>query len=386
MEQSQAPKGSILIAHFADLHLRDTQYATVRRGIDFYEAALRGFELACAKADILVLGGDIFDQPRPSPRVIGQLMHLDQMLVIRGKKCLAVTGNHDWCNPTWLATLFPGGTDREAGIIPLDDEVYEFHGFKFVGVRQRSAEVFRRDMAEIEAQVRKADVVLFHGLVSEIVPFYAGRQDPLTYKEFPVSKNNKAWLLGDIHLQGYGTTDRPGGGKCLMGYPGSLEMYSASEPVNKSMPLIRLSKDEAVLEDNLPLRIRPFITGVVQSEEDLEDLMKQIEPVADQHPVVSVDFDRGLPQTINRLHSMLDAQRAVIRCYPLPTIKVNAAREDDDGEEELGMEHFISKRFSDSEDLCRVALDLLVRGDTDANNIISDFIEAQLAATGVRED
>jgi DNA repair exonuclease SbcCD nuclease subunit len=385
MEPTQKTDSSILIAHLADSHLRDTQYATARRGIDFFEAFKAAVELACDKADVLVLVGDIFDRPRPSPRVIGQLMQIHQIISSKNKMCLATTGNHDWGEPTWLSILFPPGDS--GGIVALDDRSVTFRGFEFTGVRQRNAGSFREDIAEIEKQARKSDVVLFHGLVDGVVPFFAGLQDPLRADELPVSKTNKAWLLGDIHIQGYTERSRPGGGMCLIGYPGSTEMCQAAEPKAKSVPLIRLTKESAVLEDRIPVPTRPYITGVIETEDDLDAFIReQAEPVASQHPVVSVKFNRELTQTIERLHSILDAQRAVIRCYPLPELKAHTARAVDDGIDEYGMEHFVSKRFASDAELGQVALDLLHRGEEDSNNIVSEFVERRLASTGVRED
>jgi hypothetical protein len=101
--------------------------------------------------------------------------------------------------------------------------------------------------------------------------------------------------------------------------------------------------------------------------------------------VVPVEFDRSMPETVTRLHAVLDAQRAVIRCYPLPAFKEAHTRtESEAGEEVLGMEHFISRRFDDSEELETVALALFIRGEHSAANIIGDFIEARTQATSPR--
>lgn len=394
MEQENTTGGTLLIAHLADTHLRDTQYVTTRRGLDFFEAARRAVTESCKKADILVIVGDIFDRPRPSPRVIGQLMQIDQILRAAGKAMLAVTGNHDWCEPTWLNTLFPGRRpehgmleDDASGIIPIDDSSVTFRGFNFAGIKPFSGAAFRDNLAEITVAAREADVVLYHNLVTGVVPLYAGLPDPLRIDEFPVSKRNKAWLLGDIHIQGYAPLNRPGGGRVLTGYPGSTEMCSSAEPTEKSVPLISLTQEGAEVEDYIPVPIRPFISSEVVDEEDLEALVERVSREADEHPVVIVKFDRSLSQTVNRLHSILDAQRAVIRCHPLPSSAAHAEREKEtEGqEEEYGIDHFVSRRFDDDSELKTVALDLLARGDSDADGIMSQFIESRLKDVSVRE-
>lgn len=397
MELQAIPDSGLLIAHIGDTHLRDTQYATYRRGLDFFEGFMKAIQIGCEHADVIVLTGDIFDRPRPSPKVIGQLMQADQLIKRSGKVAFAITGNHDWGSPTWLQTLFPGRLESSdnadapavevdaTGIIPLDNAAALYKGYRFVGLTPHSAATFRGSLADITVRARNADVVLFHGLVTGVVDFFAGTESPLHVSEFPVSKNNKAWLLGDVHVQGFVSVDRPGGGKCLVGYPGSTEMCSASENPDKSVPIIRLSKESATVQDIIPFSTRPFIKAEVCNDEQLDTLMARLAPVADQHPVVVVQFDRKLSHAINRIHSMLDAQRAVIRCYPLPEVKEAAERQHFEDDSMLGIDHFISRRFAGNDSLEKVALDLLNRGDSDANNILAGMIEERLAV-GVRED
>jgi DNA repair exonuclease SbcCD nuclease subunit len=400
MATQATPNGDLLIAHISDTHLRDSQYAAARRGQDFFDGFLNAVGVALEAADVICITGDIFDRPRPSSSVVAQLMEIDLRIRRAGKVAFAITGNHDWMTPTWLQTLFPGRVlgptddgvetlrENETGIVPMDNSSAVFRGYRFVGLTPHSGASFRNELANITVQVRKADVVLFHALVDGVVKFPIHIPEPLHVSELPISKQNSAWLLGDIHTQGYVERDRPGGGKCLVGYSASTEMCSASEPVEKSVPIIRLNADGAKLERTIPFRTRPFINASVHTAEQLDALMGRITAVADQHPVVVVQFDRQLPQTINRLHSTLDAQRAIIRCYPLPEVKTSAARETDspDAVAELTMEHFVSRRFEDRPDLQKVALDLLARGEDDAGAIIGELIESQLVTHAVREN
>lgn len=390
MEKSNTPTGSILIAHLADSHLRDTQYATTRRGLDFYEALERAVQLSIKKADILVMSGDIFDRARPSPAVIGQLMSIDRMLIKAEMRMLSITGNHDWCDPTWLLTLFGERKEEDFGIIPMDDRKFTFNGFEFVGVRQRSAAEFRNSLAAITIATKSADVVLYHGLIEGIVPIYAGPSNPLNVEELPVSVKNRAWLLGDIHIQGYVTRPNPSEGTCLIGYPGSLEVCSTSESLDKSVPIIHLTKAGAQVREFVPVPTRKFICATIRDESELDTFLnEQVRPYADRFPVVHVDFDRRIPTVVNRLHSILDAQRCVVRCYPLPEDRSSNKRdaEETTDEESLGMEHFVSARFNQpgEEELHSVALDLLHRGEQDANNILSGFIERRKLSTSPRE-
>jgi exonuclease SbcD len=312
METKSTTTGSILIAHLGDTHLRDTQYATSQRGVDFFEAFKRAIEAIAEhntkeKIDLIVCAGDIFDMSRPSAKVIGQLIQIDKMLERFNLPMLCVTGNHDHSKPTWLATLFPGPA-RASGITPIDGRTYEAGGFTVAGVPPYTANAFRSHRAEIEMAARDADVLVYHGFVTGIVPIYTGDKNVLAVDEIPLAPKLKAVLLGDIHVQGYVERDNT-----LIGYPGSLEMCSAGESTEKSIPLIRVDADGARVAGNLPLRIRPFVARKVLNQADLDNLIADVTLVADQHPVVPVEFDRSMPETVTRLHAVLDAQRAVIR-------------------------------------------------------------------------
>ena len=381
---------SILIAHIGDAHLRDTQYATAQRGLDFFEAFKRAVKAAfSAGADCIVCCGDNFDMARPSAKVIGQLMQVDGLLKQLGLMMFTITGNHDYSSPSWLSTLFPDNAQTgDSGIIPIDGESVQFKGFRITGIPPYTARTFLEKTAEIENLTRHSDVVLYHGFVTGIVPAYTGDKTVLDVKDLVVSSNNKAILLGDIHVQGFVKRARPGGGDVLIGYPGSLEMCSKSESVDKSIPMIRVTKEDATVENYVPLDIRPYISRVVKTAKDLDALVNHAKAVANCHPVVLVEFDRSLPQTVARLHAVLDPQRCVIRCYPLPMEKVDRGPLEYPkvNRERLTVEHFVKARFADSEvELAETALRLLYAGDSNTSNIVSDYVEKRLLSMGVRE-
>lgn len=388
MESNTTSEGSILIAHIGDIHLRDTQYATSQRSGDFFNALMRAINAAADdQVDVIVCCGDNFDVSRPSAKVIGQLMQADALLKERNMRMLTITGNHDYSSPTWLSTLFPGNVGKQCGIVPMDGATIDIKGFKITGVPPYTARTFKEKEAEIDILVRDSDVVLYHGFVTGIVPAYTGDKAVLDVADMPKSPSIKAVLLADIHTQGYVQTDRPGGGKTLVGYPGSLEMCSKSESKDKSLPVIRLQSDCAIVDHYIPLTIRPHISKVVKNDEELNQLMVEVQEEAPRNPVVLVDFSRSVPQTVSRLHAALDPQRSVVRCYALPADIVSAPRtEMAEEEEELDMRHFVSRRFDDNAELCALAIALLDRGDVDGNNIVSQFVEMRLATAGVREE
>jgi DNA repair exonuclease SbcCD nuclease subunit len=307
-------------------------------------------------------------------------MKADSTLRALGIPMFTITGNHDYSSPSWLSTLFPDPcADAVSGIYPLDGLFVSFRGFTITGIPPYTARVFEEKYEEISTQTRHSDVVLYHGFVTGIVPAFTGDKRVLDVAGLPLSSRNKAVLLGDIHVQGFVNKPRPGGGEVLIGYPGSLEMCSKSESTNKSIPMIRLNSDSATVESLVPLEIRTFISKTVKTTEDLDNLVAEVSAVKHSHPVVLVEFDRGLTETVTRLHAILDMQRSVVRCYPLPQEARTAARvKDNEDADTLGIEHFVSSRFAEEPELGDVAMRLLRNGDNNAASIIGDFVQASL--------
>lgn len=375
MEQETTAKSELLIAHMGDIHLRDAQYANTGRSLDFYHAFEQAIH-ATKDVDVIVCCGDIFDSSRPSPRVIGQLIRIDHLLQQLGMTMLCITGNHDRANPTWLLTLFP--RENGPGIVPLDDRSTIINGFTFTGIQPYTANQFRSNASLIAEQCREADVVMYHGLVTGVVPMILNQDsNPLTVDDLPSSPRTKAVLLGDIHKQGWFHHES---GLCnkLVAYPGSLEMCSAAEDTEKSVPIIRLTKDGAKVIRTEKLQTRLFISAKVRTNEELNALIVKLQGVASQNPVVVVEFDRGLNDAIYRIHTAVDVDKALVRCKPLPHANAAYVRQTIGEEEGRTIKDFMSAKLSDDEELEATALALIDRGDEDAANILAELIERNL--------
>ncbi len=382
---SVSAKNELMLAITGDAHLRDSQYARASRGRDFYDAKLRTIEAATgAGIKVMLDTGDIFNVSRPSAGVIRQIIQLDRRLKRLGMVMLAVTGNHDWSTPTWLQTLFPDAEPEEFGIIPMDDRRVTVGGFVFQGIRPYTPSGYRENEKEIKAQCQGADVVLMHATVNGIVECGVQPDRMLDYSELPFVEGVKLIALGDLHYFGF-ITHRG----VLLGYPGSTEMGSASEPTAKVLPLVKLTAKEALIAEVVPLTIRPFFSPTVKTEADVDALIAQLQPCKDKHPVLIGKFSREVPAAISRTFAMLDPQRAVIRWQALP------AKEETPAErarvEEIdahGIEYFLHARFGapDRKNEISLSLDLLARGEQDAANILTDYIERRQQELAVRED
>lgn len=383
--KTPAKRNPLTLAVSGDCHFRDTQYARASRGDDYFQAKLRLVDVVAAKGITTLLDtGDFLNSNRPSAAVIQMAVKLDRHLKKQGIAMLTVTGNHDWSTPTWLDTLFPDTEPGDSGIIPMDDRRITRDGYVFQGVRPYSVSGYRNNAPEILRQCKGADVVIMHATVNGIVECGVDPDRMLDVSELPYAVGVKLIALGDLHYFGF-TTHRG----VLVGYPGSSEMNSSSEPTDKVLPIVVVSDAEAKVADALPLRIRPFLTATVRNQEDADKLVAAAQAVATEHPVVAVKFSRDVPDIIARIYAVLDPQRAIIRFKPLPskddsTIERVAAADI----ETHGIEYFLHKRFGGEthKDELALSVDLLARGEEDASNILSAYIERRKAELAVREE
>ena len=386
MEPSKASKRTpVTIGVSGDTHFRDTQYARSSRGLDYFEAKLRLIEKASdASITVLLDTGDFFNSSRPSAAVIQQATKLDRLLKKKGIAMLTVTGNHDWSTPTWLDVLFPDADPGEFGIIPMDDRRVVIDGFAYQGVRPYSPSGYRANEAAIKKMCAGADVVLMHATVNGIVECGVDPERMLDLTELPYAKGVKLIALGDLHY--FGFISHRG---CLVGYPGSSEMNSSAEPTSKFLPRVQVNDTEAVIIEAIPLRIRPFFSATIRTEEDADALLESLKPAADQHPVVVAKFSRDIPSVITRTYALLDAQRAVIRFEPLPSKEETSADRVKASEIEAhGIEYFLHARFGgeDKKEELALSLALLARGEEDAANILATFVDKRKQELAVREE
>ena len=386
MDPTQTSKRNpVTVGVSGDTHFRDTQYARSSRGLDYYEAKLRLVKRANESGVTVLLDtGDFFNSSRPSANVIQQATRLDRLLKQKGIAMLTVTGNHDWSTPTWLDVLFPDTNPSDGGIIPMDDRRLVIDGFVYQGVRPYSPSGYRANEVAIKKLCEGADVVLMHATVNGIVECGIDPERMLDLTELPYVPGVKLIALGDLHYFGF-ITHRG----VLVGYPGSVEMNSSSEPTSKVLPLVRVTDEGATLQDALPLRIRPFLTATIRTEADSDALMELLQPVAAEHPVVVAKFSREIPSVIPRAYALLDPQRAVIRFEPLPSKEETSVDRTKAGEiEARGIEYFLHARFDgeDKKDELSLSLALLARGEEDAANIITTFIDKRKQELAVREE
>lgn len=359
---------TIRIGHLADSHLKDARYGNIRSGEDFYRGLAAAIEASAKEVDVFVHVGDVFDAARPGPRVIGQLMKIDDLLCRLGKRMYAVTGNHDW-NPTpWLDVLFPA--TRDSGIYPLDGRTTKFMGWSIAGVKPYNPVRFMELRDETADFVRGADVVLYHGFVEGLTPLFSGDKFTISTSDLPLQNGNKAWLLGDIHIQSYTQV-----GSCLIGYPGSTEVVSASEATSKSVPVVELSEDGAKVVATIPFETRPFFRAEVDTDDEMDRFLSTAKELMPSNPVLHFRYCRDLPSALQRLYAAIDPMKCLLRVECAPS-KVSLLPAETAGSvTDITLADFFRAYFQEGDaDVAAVALDVLAR-PTEVVGIVNHYVD-----------
>ncbi len=111
MKKAESETRTVRIYHAADVHLGRRRLDGRLPDSDFAEAFRFIAEQAiCAKADVFLLAGDLFDRPQVDPPHLRQAQQILQKLRDAGVPVIAIEGNHDkqFINgdpPTWIRFL-----------------------------------------------------------------------------------------------------------------------------------------------------------------------------------------------------------------------------------------------------------------------------------------
>jgi len=372
----------MIIGHFADWHLRDTQYTNKKRGEDFFQAVLNAIEAASLEGiRYLVAAGDLFNVSRPSPNCIQQMMQIDQKARELRLTILGTTGNHDMAAPTWLETLFPGRTAESYGIVPSDNKVWEISTgnpkhkpLKIAGLPYLNKGRF---LADVEAEnLPEADVLIFHGLVQEFLP--VPLENCLSIEDFP-TENYQVIMLGDVHINDIRQVDG-----CLIGYPGSTEMCDRSEDTQKYIATYHYDGQKLTQSENISFKTTPYLATTVLDQNDLEKVLAFAKENSGEGRRVTYNLhysQEAVPDFLPRFYGAVDPTRDVVKLLPLP----KGQKEPRDirytaDTELMGLADFAQSQFSDHKELCELAVAICNDPSADYSVMFSDYIDSRQKA------
>ena len=264
------------IGIISDLHLGFRQYGSIDRENDFYNQFFSICkQLNKYKPDIVIIAGDLFDKPNPSPAAINAYREGIQSL--NSKIICTIKGNHTMIlrdNHYSIDDFF--GKNKDKGYYYLDDETFSINGVVIDGITYRNNssldEFFKvqKNMA-LKQYSDCYRILIVHQSFKEFCGFYG---EELSIEDIDYSNYN-AIICGHIHSR-YNTV-LPNGCKFIQ--PGSIERMNTTEALDEQKNgkgFYLLDTDNNSVEFYQVDCPRKFFLGEIKFDK-IEDLEKHLE-------------------------------------------------------------------------------------------------------------
>jgi len=355
------------VACLSDTHLGYRQYGLARRQQDFSLA------LESALADIykqgirLVLNtGDLLHSNRPGADTMADVQRMHTWLVAQQMMMLVIPGNHDRAldEHHWIHVVNPNNSPGGIGL--LDGATASIAGIRIHGVGHLAKEKFLAH--PFPAQM---DIIMCHQAVVEFINFESA--SALHIADLPLAKA-RAVLLGDIHI-----TDLRYVGDVLVGYPGSTESNSASEPDQKHWVELAVPETGRIEFTLHPIATRPVLRAEVNRLEDITALVTKASSTG-RPPVIHVSYDASVPELQPALLQELNPDRFVLRLEPRltqPGVRRDTSLPEPAEAADINPELILRDMVGDDPDLYAVAAGL-VRADNNPASVLSGFVDRRL--------
>ena len=294
------------IALVSDVHLGTRQYGLKERYEDFLDAFMSfGRNVIAKKVDAVVIGGDLFDSPRPDARSVFVAQSVVREIKEAGIKVFGIDGNHDLSDEWWLKVI---GAD-----ILFPYEATDVANVTASGVSYKNG----RDLiAEIESMAdagMKTDFLVAHFALAEMNG--GGSADTGVQELSPLldKLGVKCVLMGHVHIP-----DARKWNGVLYVNPGSTEMKSINEPKEKFFFLVDTDTWEA---EPVPLETREMRTVEIGNETELaafkQALTDESERVAngvlERRPFYQILADDAIDDAFKRLSKTIHDTGAIAR-------------------------------------------------------------------------
>lgn len=247
------------IAIVGDVHLGTRQYGLKERYEDFLTAFENiGKSIEKEQVDAVVIGGDLFDSPRPDAYSVLTAMKVVEKIKStgghwNGLTVLGIDGNHDLAGGDWL---------RVIGVSPFPDmEVVDICGVNTVGISYRNGRDLIASIQEMVDMHMQADMLVAHFALAEMNG--GGSADTGVRELCPLLEKMgvKCVLMGHVHIP-----EAKKWNGILFVNPGSTEMKSSNEPHDKFYFIVDTDTWTAT---EVPIETRNVETIEIASEEDL---------------------------------------------------------------------------------------------------------------------
>lgn len=290
------------IAVVSDVHLGTRQYGLKERYEDFLAAFARfGASVAETKPDFVVIGGDLFDSPRPDANSVKVAQETVRRIKQNGINVYGIDGNHDLADGNWLDVI---------GAYGLFDTPLELFGLKMVGINYRNG----RDLIEaIQAMIDsgvKADILVAHFALAEMNG--GGTADTGVREICPLLEKLgvKCVLMGHVHIP-----EAKKWNGILFVNPGSTEMKSSNEPQEKFYFMVDTDTWEAT---PVPLKTRTVEAIEIENEDCFAQFRARLEKEAQvvagtERTFYQIIADDSVEDVFKRLSTVIHDTGAMAR-------------------------------------------------------------------------
>jgi hypothetical protein len=199
-----------VIVYSADLHLSPTIWRDMSMlAGDAYRAFNQLIDVCIdEQASALVLGGDIFDKPRPDSQSVAVFIEGVSRLV--DTDVYVVQGQHERAEPPWACLDEGVHYIGDGQLVTLEDEGVTF---TLRGYDNAPVEVMKQAMKDMDPA---PDILVIHQLEKKLVPFEGSWDFDMKW----VPKETKLILGGDYHIHA---------NEKRLWYPGSTHMRNIDE-------------------------------------------------------------------------------------------------------------------------------------------------------------
>ena len=327
----------IKICIISDLHLNNKQYGLRTRESDFYNQLDRVInKINELKCDLLIIAGDIFDNPNPSPEAISRYNRGIKNL---NCKVVAIKGNHTMIlrqDHYPVDNLVAEAHDNyylleDEGISFIDSPIKKLPSCVELGMfleennnptvhidgityrGETHIEEFIETQKKLAADIDKSsdfNILVVHEAFTEYCGFTGANLsiNDLNYEPYNVI------ICGHVHSR----TDQVVDDDTIFIQPGSIERLNSAEAVDESKNgkgIYLIDTNTSNIEFHPVESIRPFLTGTVDlgTNNDIEKFFTELQDKIDSYDVEPVvNYKYNVPDELfdliglhNNLHNIL---------------------------------------------------------------------------------
>ena len=351
------------IALISDVHLGTRQYGIQERYEDFLEAFRKfGNAMEEHRPDAVIIGGDLFDSPRPDAKSVFTAKEVVKRIKNAGIPVYGIDGNHDLADGYWLRTI--GAEIFDHGVV----DVVDIAGVKVGGINYRNGRDLVEEIGRMADSGLKMDALVAHFALAEMNG--GGSADTGVRELSPLldKLGVKYMLMGHVHIP-----DARKWNGVLYVNPGSTEMKSSNEPREKYWFMLDTDTHEAT-----PMRLytRPVEDVDIATEEDLlefqgrlnADMVAGKEKLTFYQVVASDDIEEGFKRIAKSVHDASALARIVMRSGKSRDVAPVVDR----AESVATLESAIEARFPKDSDEAKLISSMLHSPEPSAIHLIVD--------------